>query len=508
MTIDASVIAKLTRRVTKKHATQIKAEERRVRSRWSRAYTYSDRVNFTDVVARILPEAYRAASGDGRLPASQRQVYYAAREAFRKATGREITQQRCNTLLLQYMNQRPGGTAAWRVTADPRGTLLIPNTFQETRIPCGTIAIDQHLAELDDDEPLDGHVPLVPKQWPSLAGGQRFRAVLYIEKEGFEPLLRSTRIAERYEIAVLSCKGQSVVAARKYVDHVCRVNGGVPLFVVHDFDVFGFFIGARLTSVSWQAEEQDRVAYRFQNDIDVLDFGLRLKDVEKYGLAAELCKPPKHIRSELECTDEERAFLYSGRRVELNAFTAPQFVEWLENNLKAAGLEGRLTPSDVIVERAYRRGIVTARLNEAIRRVHADAVSEAVAAKLPKRLKSRLAELMAARDETWDLALYRLACDELGIQETSPAHDDRDANDPAVAALDVLSTFGITGLPADLLRRSAELAVYSQAEIDAVLEGIRRDRVEATHDDMVRRLRANRRKAGRRPRSGKTDNKQ
>ena len=50
--------------------------------------------------------------------------------------------------------------------------------------------------------------------WPSLPAGQRYQAVLYIEKEGFEPLLEEAKIAERFDVAILSCKGQSVVAAR------------------------------------------------------------------------------------------------------------------------------------------------------------------------------------------------------------------------------------------------------------------------------------------------------
>lgn len=430
MSIDASIIAKLTRRVTKKHAQQIKAEERRARSRWSRAYTYSDRVNFTDVAARILPEAYRLASGNGSLPAAKRQIYYAAREAFRKATGREITQQRCNMLLLQYMNTHPEQTASWRVTADPRGTLLIPNTDSETRIPCGTLDIDRHLDAMHDEGEL-GTMLTVPWQWPTLSAGQRFRAVLYIEKEGFEPLLRQTRIAERFEIAVLSCKGQSVVAARKYVDQVCQVNSGVPLFVVHDFDVFGFFIAARLTSVSNEAWADDRVAYRFKNEINVTDFGLRLEDARKYGLADERCKAPKYIDPDLGCTDDERAFLYSGRRIELNAFTAPQFVEWLEGKLRAAGIDDRkrMIPADDVLERAYRRAVVTVRVNEAVREMHAAAVAEAEAAKVPKRLAGKVRKALAESDEPWDIALHRIVADDLGVELPQDAAGDAGDDD-------------------------------------------------------------------------------
>src|SRR5262249_18068637 len=124
-------------------------------------------------------------------------------------------------------------------------------------------------------------------EWPSLAAGQRYQAVLYIEKEGFAPLLEEARIAERFDLAILSCKGQSVVAARKFVDHVCARGRGVPLLVVHDFDKAGFEISQRLTQVSDWALEYDRVTYEFKNDIEVTDLGLRLGDVEKYDLGEE-----------------------------------------------------------------------------------------------------------------------------------------------------------------------------------------------------------------------------
>ena len=72
-------------------------------------------------------------------------------------------------------------------------------------------------------------------------------------------MIEQARIAERFDIATLSCKGQSVVAARRLVDHVCRVGGGVPLFIVHDFDKAGFEISKCLTTVSEWAEMNDRV---------------------------------------------------------------------------------------------------------------------------------------------------------------------------------------------------------------------------------------------------------
>ena len=406
--------------VTNKWAKQRRAEKKNARAFASREYMYSSRIAFTDVARRIIPEAYRIASGGGTLPASKRQIYYAAREKFRQATGRMIEQKTCDGLLLKYMNRHRQETAEWKVTADPRGSLVVPNTFKEVRVPCGTLQIDSHMAMIRMMP--DGHadaMPSVPIEWPSMAPGQRYRAVLYIEKEGFEPLLQSVRLAERFEIAVLSCKGMSVVAARKFVDHVCRVNGGVPLYTVHDFDLSGFFIAARLTTVSDEAELQDRVAYRFKNQINETDFGLRLDDAIRYQLADERCKAPGYIDPSLRLTPQEAHFLKSGRRIELNAFTAPQFIEWIEGKLRDAGLTERMLPTEDVLGRAYRQAIVTSIVNEGIQKIHAAATITARATSIPENLAEIVRDEMRTRDNPWDVAVYRVA-ERLSTQAIEP----------------------------------------------------------------------------------------
>jgi hypothetical protein len=408
MTFSAEDILGVTKSVTKEWTKQRKAEERGRRSRSSRQYVYSDRVNFTEVAEDILPGAYDHASGGGRYTVSKRQLYYACREQFRERTDRELEYSYfANTLLVQYMNRHPD-TESWKVTADPRGTLSIPNVGHEERIPCGTIQIDNHLRKGDRAvDPLDIDVD-VRIEWPSLAAGKRYQGVMYIEKEGFDPIIEEAQIAERYDLAILSCKGQSVVAARRFVDHVCRVNGGVPLFVVHDFDKAGFEISQRLTTVSEWAETSDRVTYRFQNEINVTDLGLRLDDVEKYQLSHEQCEFKGYFASDSICTEAEKEFLLSGRRVELNAFTSPQFVEWLETKL-TEHLGERLIPDDDVLEDAYRRALAVAEINTAIEESHESAIENAEAAEVPKALRRMLRKAMKDSPNAWDKALYDIA---------------------------------------------------------------------------------------------------
>lgn len=386
--------------VTKAWAKQRKAEERNSRAIARRRH-YSTRVNFTDVAATILPKAYEHASGGGQYTVSKRQLYYASRDAFREATGRDIEANYFSqTLLVQYLNRHPND---WKVTSDPRGTLVIPNTNHEVRIPVGTIAIDKYLMDRLCVDPHDfGNLPT---RWPSTAEKQRYAGVLYIEKEGFEPVLQEARIAERFDLAIISCKGQSVVAARKLVDHVCAVGDGVPLFIVHDFDKSGFEIAECLTKESQSACEQDRVQYSFRNEINAIDFGLRLKDVEEYDLASESCS----VRGERfpgSMTEDEIEFMETGRRVELNAFTAPQLVEWLENKL-GEHLPERLLPDDDILRQAYQRGVVIKRINDAIDSIVEDA-SETGEALVPDSFRDEVKAEMARTGEPWDVALYSL----------------------------------------------------------------------------------------------------
>ena len=101
-------------------------------------------------------------------------------------------------------------------------------------------------------------------------------AVLFCEKEGFDPLFKAVNLADRYDLMIVSTKGVSVTAARRLIDTVCG-DHDLPLFVLHDFDVAGFLILGTL--------QRDTRRYQFSNAVEVVDLGLRLADIE--GLERE-----------------------------------------------------------------------------------------------------------------------------------------------------------------------------------------------------------------------------
>ena len=164
-------------------------------------------------------------------------------------------------------------------------------------------------------------------------------------------------------------------------------------------------------------EEQDLVKYQFQNDIDVTDLGLRLVDVRKYDLKSERVRFKGTFPFDTIATAAEQEFLRSNRRVELNAFTAPDFIRWVESKLHTH-LKERLVPADAILADAYRRALSIAKINQAIEEAKEKAIEFAKAAEIPKSLRRQLAKrLKAAGAPAWDEALYELAAESMLTRE-------------------------------------------------------------------------------------------
>ena len=138
----------------------------------------------------------------------------------------------------------------------------------------------------------------------------------FLEKEGFFPLFRHVKLADKWDIALMSNKGQSVTAGRKLMAEI-----DIPVLVLRDFDAAGFSIAGVLRHGT----------RRFRQPLhNVVDLGLRLEDVQECGLDSE---PTHHSISYSKmrkngATDKEIEFLHT-QRVELNAFASDEFIAWI-----------------------------------------------------------------------------------------------------------------------------------------------------------------------------------
>jgi hypothetical protein len=349
--VNKEIIAAV-RQVTSIWAKQRKAEERDRNASLRRDDTMTAAAKPMSTKAAAywcMARADADASDNGKLPANARQVYYAARGEILRLTGKDALDAPYFTqgLLIDYINEHPDECAEWDVVFSDRGHFVEPHT--DRVVGLGTLAVRDYIGGYQKPALIEGGFTdaRVSTQGPE----GRFNGLLYIEKEGFEPLLKQERIAERFDLAIMSCKGMSVTAARELVDQTCA-RFKVPLYILHDFDVSGFSIASTL-------HESNR-RYQFMTDFQVHNLGLRLDDVERLGLASERVDLGKTSAAALRgrlsrngATEAEIAFLLNRERVELNALTSRQFIDFLESKLTEHGV-GKVIPDADRLANVYR----------------------------------------------------------------------------------------------------------------------------------------------------------
>jgi DNA topoisomerase VI subunit A len=141
----------------------------------------------------------------------------------------------------------------------------------------GTIEVRQYIEAWQPQlsASIDGLI--VPHDVPTRGPQHRYHYALFVEKEGFNPLLSQAQIAERYDVAIMSTKGMSVTAARQLVAELSCHD--VTILCLRDFDKAGFSIvyTLRMNTRRWQ----------YATRPNGLDLGLRLDDVETMHLARE-----------------------------------------------------------------------------------------------------------------------------------------------------------------------------------------------------------------------------
>jgi hypothetical protein len=399
----ANDIIGLVREGTKKWTRTKKAEERSPASRSYRAQrmTQERGVSFKDAAAEIMRTAFLKASGNGQYPANARQIMYAVRPHIQKRTGKQLEPNYfTQTLLPDYLNEHD---VDWDVVYDARGHFTEPHGGNSFGI--GTLDVRSYLAGFHKPSFVDGGFSQGKVETSGPSGN--FGAVLFIEKEGFDPILKAAQIANKYDVAIMSTKGMSVTAARELVDQMCH-DHDVPLLLLHDFDKAGFSIAGTL--------QRDTRRYEFQNSIKVVDLGLSLADVVAMGLESEHQHHPKGKRSVLEdnlrtngASEEEIAFMFrdfgtlrSTRRVELNAMTSPQFVAFVERKLKENGV-AKIVPDRELLAKVYAGVERGRRLEEAVEKLDEIDMDDF---KAPMDLEKRVkAELKKHPHIRWDAAV-------------------------------------------------------------------------------------------------------
>jgi hypothetical protein len=370
------------------------------------------KVQIKEAAWQIMKEAYMSTSDDGQLPANARQIMYAARPYILKATGLKSfgDQYFTQKVLPDYLEAHPEQTQNWDVVFDARGNATEPHTTR--RIPLGTLAVRRYLEQIRDGAVLTEIIDLARLSlFPTIGPVNRFKNALFIEKEGFDQILAATHIAQKYDLFIMSTKGLRVIALEILLDALCR-HGLKRVFVLHDFDVSGFSILGTLGKSSRR--------YHYQNQIQIIDLGLRLDDVraeqlqtEPIKLEDDLLKRHNKWRAQAltlarhGATPQEIEFLRT-QRSELNMLLGRAFITFLERKLAQHGVT-KVIPSPETLALHTRRYYECQLTKELLDWERDKLKAKAAAMPIPPDLNREVEALLTDRPAlAWDMAVVEI----------------------------------------------------------------------------------------------------
>jgi hypothetical protein len=299
------------------------AAERAVMRRVKEAQQKTKRVNKADACYEVMGEAYAYSTGNGALPTTARDLYYAVRNRIERfdydADELEYSYFSQNILPRYQREVNPLPLVEY----EPRGTLYEPHGGKD--VPLGTRSVAEY-------------------NFPDYV----FDKILYIEKNGRVGILKAGGVDKRHDMALIGGQGYASEAIRTLFANA--EEGEYQLFVLHDADPHGYSIARTL------AEETERMP---NHSVDVIDIGLKLEDALAMGKRPETFTRKKALDAKLELTDVEYEYFtgdqrkdgngkpyWIAKRVELNDLSSPQLVEYVERKLKDSGVRPKVMPPD------------------------------------------------------------------------------------------------------------------------------------------------------------------
>lgn len=268
-----------------------------------------------DVIVDHLPEAIDKASGNGQYRYSLRQLFYAVRPYMLQTHGKEPDYNYFAQVITDI--EAEDGQDLPGLYRDARGVIYHPHTGEE--IPLGTLNVEKYSR-------------------PEYT----FRHVLYSEKEGLFTILKEAGWPERNDCALMTSKGFASRAARDVMDLMGEGDEDIYFFCIHDSDASGTLI--------YQTLAQETRA-RGARKVHIVNLGLDPQEALEMGLQVETFRDDSQAaKRRLPVADyvsDDWADWLQNKRVELNAMTSPQFIEWLDRKISPY-IEKVIPPAEVL----------------------------------------------------------------------------------------------------------------------------------------------------------------
>jgi Topoisomerase 6 subunit A/Spo11, Toprim domain len=181
--------------------------------------------------------------------------------------------------LRTWEEQNPELAEKLNITRKARGRGFEPRT--DHRSDFGTVEVRRYVRGWR--EPWLGNVQNVPPQAArsvhTSGPDGLYQGVLVVEKDGLLEFIRRAEIGERYDLMIASAEGQGVEAIKELIEQA-TVRYGLPVYLLHDFDISGMQIAAALSG-------RDTRSWTWKVQPTVIDLGINLEDIEKWDIQDE-----------------------------------------------------------------------------------------------------------------------------------------------------------------------------------------------------------------------------
>jgi len=316
----------------KEYKARLKDAAKAGRDQDARVKASENKASIKDAVLEVLPDAIQAATDNERLPANVRALYYKVRDAIQQYTPKELDYGYFSqTILIEYWQEFGRNPLIYN---DPRGVLYAPHS--ESILQLGTLEVDRFT-------------------FP----GHEYNKVLYIEKKGLWHTLKAANLHKKYDMAVIAGEGYASEAIRVLLEKA-QAGQDYTIFVLHDADPDGYNIARTI---------QDSTKRMPDHNIEVIDLGLNIQDAIDIKLSSETYTRKKELVRNLDFNEIESEyfggkFQSSGtkiswicQRVELNAMSAGQLVDYVDQGISRAidaqSLDKKvIPPEEVLIDKA------------------------------------------------------------------------------------------------------------------------------------------------------------
>jgi len=285
------------------------------------------RVTKKSIAEKYMTDAFMLASTNGKYSITARQMYYKLRElSVREDTGwegRSTYSDFTQNWLTVWLDENEEYES--KVNFSERGNFYVDGSQTGLGTASVRTFIDAKNNKTDKFKVYGGTQDLYIDD-TQFNIRYKYDKALYIEKTGFDSVFRAERLAEKYNLLIVSGQGFASRAARRLLYDLQQQ--GLKLYCMHDLDVDGVSIFNSMQ----QAND------KFKHDLDIEDLGITLADIIKYNIAPERIDKTEKRKTRLEGIQDKnlRSFFDKGKkvqRVELNAFSTEQILEMIDNKL-------------------------------------------------------------------------------------------------------------------------------------------------------------------------------